>query len=223
MPKPSPLAAAPPDAATALLLAAERLFAEHGPHGVSLRQINVAAGQRNASAAHYHFGSREGVVRAVFEFRMSGVNRRRLQRFDTLERDGRLTDPRALIETWVLPLADELEPRPGGNHYIRFLHQVVRVWPGVAPDLVRDLTAGWRQVAGELRRLLGHLPPALIDLRLEMATQHSVAALAQAEQRLESGGSRARARQALYVANLIDVLVAGVMAPASPRAMALLS
>lgn len=53
----------------------------------------MAAGQRNASAAHYHFGSREGVVRAVFEFRMSGVNRRRLQRFDTLERDGRLTDP----------------------------------------------------------------------------------------------------------------------------------
>src|SRR5262249_15017309 len=160
---------------------------EHGLNGVSLRQINVAAGQRNASAAHYHFGSREGVVRAVFEYRMSGVDRRRLQRFEALEREGRLGDPRGLIRTWGLPLADEVAPRPGGNHYIRFLYQVVRDWPGTAPDLTRGLTAGWRQVAGELRRLLGHLPPALVDLRLEMATQHSVAALAQAEQRLDRG------------------------------------
>ena len=47
----------PSATAERLLLAAERLFAARGVDGVSLRQVNVEAGQRNLSAAHYHFGS----------------------------------------------------------------------------------------------------------------------------------------------------------------------
>ena len=42
-----------------LILAAERLFSEFGIDAVSLRQINAAAGQRNSSAAHYQFGSKD--------------------------------------------------------------------------------------------------------------------------------------------------------------------
>ena len=209
-------------ASTALVLAAERLFAQHGLNGVSLRQINAAAGQRNASAAHYHFGSRDGVVRAVFEYRMTGVNQRRLDHLAQLDRAGKLADARALIGAWVLPLAGELAPRPEGNHYIRFLQQVMRTWPGAAPELVNDLTLGWRQAARHLRQLIGHLPPALVNLRLDMATQHSIAALAQAEQRLAQGLELPGA-QALYVENLIDVLVAGLHAPVSAQAVAALS
>ena len=48
-----------------LLRAGERLFAEHGIHQVRLREINALAGQRNSSALHYHFGSREGLVEAI--------------------------------------------------------------------------------------------------------------------------------------------------------------
>ena len=50
-----------------LILAAEELFARDGLDAVSLRQVNTAAGQRNASAAHYHFGSKQGMVLALFE------------------------------------------------------------------------------------------------------------------------------------------------------------
>jgi AcrR family transcriptional regulator len=45
-----------------LLDTAERLFATHGLHAVSLRTINTEAGARNVSAAHYHFGSKTGVI-----------------------------------------------------------------------------------------------------------------------------------------------------------------
>src|ERR687892_231101 len=41
-----------------LIAAAESLFATHGIDGVSLREINRAAGARNASALQYHFGDR---------------------------------------------------------------------------------------------------------------------------------------------------------------------
>ena len=45
-----------------LINAAEELFAQSGIDGVSLRQINVTAGQKNSSAVHYHFGSKESLI-----------------------------------------------------------------------------------------------------------------------------------------------------------------
>src|SRR6516225_8182566 len=62
---------------TALILAAERLFAERGIEGVALRQVNQAANQKNMSAAHYHFGSRDGLVNAVLVYRLPELDRRR--------------------------------------------------------------------------------------------------------------------------------------------------
>jgi AcrR family transcriptional regulator len=54
-------------ARTAMVDAAERLMAERGIAAVSLREVQDAAEQRNKSAAHYHFGSREGLIRAIIE------------------------------------------------------------------------------------------------------------------------------------------------------------
>ena len=50
-----------------LLHVAIRMFAEKGIDGVSMRAINAAAGSKNKSAVHYHFGSKLGIVEAVFD------------------------------------------------------------------------------------------------------------------------------------------------------------
>ena len=42
-----------------LMVTAERLFAMNGVEGVSLREIQAAAGQSNSSVITYHFGSRQ--------------------------------------------------------------------------------------------------------------------------------------------------------------------
>ena len=87
-----------------LILAAERLFADRGIEGVSLREINLAAKQRNTSAAHYHFGSKDALIDAIFEFRRSEIGKRRDEILDELEHGGRTADPRALAEAlpvWV--------------------------------------------------------------------------------------------------------------------------
>jgi AcrR family transcriptional regulator len=101
----------------ALIGAGERLFAERGLHGVSLREIGVAAGQRNNNVTQYHFGSKERLVVAIFEHRSAAVNERRLQLLARSEAPSG-TDIRTLVEAFFLPLAEQIEQ---GNSYVRFL------------------------------------------------------------------------------------------------------
>ena len=51
-----------------LILSALELFAEHGIDAVSMRTINNAAGTKNASAVHYHFGNKVGIIEAIIGF-----------------------------------------------------------------------------------------------------------------------------------------------------------
>src|SRR3954447_15562248 len=102
-------------ARSAVLDAAERLFAERGIEAVSLRDVSKAAGQRNHSAAQYHFGDRAGLVAAVFEHRMRHVNERRHAVLELADRD----DLRALVAAVVAPLADVVAETNGW--YGRFL------------------------------------------------------------------------------------------------------
>ena len=67
-----------------LLDAAERLLAEHGYEGTSLRAVTQAAGT-SVSAANYHFGSKEELLRATLLRRVEPMNRRRLACLDDLE------------------------------------------------------------------------------------------------------------------------------------------
>ena len=50
-----------------LIATAERLFAEQGVASVSLNEITRAAGQKNRNAVHYHFGSKQALLRGIFE------------------------------------------------------------------------------------------------------------------------------------------------------------
>ena len=64
-----------------LLEAAEKLFAEHGFARSSLRAITREAGA-NLASVNYHFGSKEGLVRAVFARRLEPLNQERLALLD---------------------------------------------------------------------------------------------------------------------------------------------
>ena len=46
----------------ALIRSAERLFAEKGLGTVSVKELTRAAGARNPSADHYHFGEVETLI-----------------------------------------------------------------------------------------------------------------------------------------------------------------
>ncbi len=67
------------DTRTKLILVAERLFGKKGIDAVPLREIVVAAGQRNASALSYHIGGREELILAILGFRRAIVRGRRVE------------------------------------------------------------------------------------------------------------------------------------------------
>jgi AcrR family transcriptional regulator len=110
------------DGKTKLILAAEKLFARGGIEGVSLREIAAAAGQGNHHAVQYHFGSREGLVQAVFAYRMQQMEDRRAEMLAAAEAAGTLLDARTIVEIIFLPQL--ALPGQHGNHsYAIFLCQ----------------------------------------------------------------------------------------------------
>ncbi len=148
-----------------IILSAEQLFGKYGIDAVSMRQINVAAGQRNSSAAHYHFGSKEALITVTFHYRMERVNRRRLQKLDEISKAGQVGDVRALVEAIILPIVEEIEQSKGGSHYIRFAAQCMG-----HPQL--DFFSLWRSEDSEaLQRIYGLIRAAVLGVPGKVLSQ----------------------------------------------------
>ncbi len=199
-----------------LLYAAEHLFAEYGVDGVSLRQVNAEAGQRNSSAAHYHFGSKEALIEAIYKNRMEQVNVRRAVMVDELIAAGKQQDLRALVAAIVLPIAEQIYETEGGLSYVRFVAQIhgrprtdiiVYAREGVAKSL------DW--VNAKVRETLSHIPPAILNPRIGFMFSLIYATLAHRENMKSLPGAKASQNTDLFVNNLIDSLVGSLSAPLS--------
>ncbi|CAN5157026.1 hypothetical protein BH10PSE12_BH10PSE12_17990 [soil metagenome] len=110
------------DGKTRLILAGEQLFAKNGINGASMREIATKAGQGNHAAVQYHFGSREGLVRAIFDYRMEQMEAARGAMLRRAGKDGRLKDARTILEVILLPQLD-LQDADGNHSYASFLSQ----------------------------------------------------------------------------------------------------
>ena len=75
-----------PDAKTRILDAAERLFMENGYAATSVRMITGAAGVPVALVS-YHFGSKQGLMEAVYERTLGSRGGSRVSYLDRLEAD----------------------------------------------------------------------------------------------------------------------------------------
>jgi AcrR family transcriptional regulator len=203
------------DAREQMIDAAERLAAEKGLAAMSLREVQAAAGQRNMSAAQYHFGSKEGLVEAVAAARMGAVGARRREMLDAL---GDQPTRRQLIEALVVPLAHHVLAGPG--HWARFLVQAA--YDPVFAKTVRLAFEGstFREVRDGLLAGLDHLPEPLRSRRVDHAVGLVVSSLAA----LEAGGLDADAIPGdAQVADLVDMAVGVLEAPASSATTAALA
>jgi len=142
-----------------ILDAAEELFIEQGFVATSLRAITTRAGV-NLASAHYHFGSKEGLLGAAFHRRVAPLNAMRLERLDALEARDEAPTVRELIKAFLEPFVgfDSNSPMPrlvgrvfGEPHSIaqplleqefsdvvaRFFAALCAVMPEQAPEIVR--------------------------------------------------------------------------------------
>lgn len=104
-----------------ILASAERLFAEHGVAGASLRAITQDAGV-NLAAVNYHFGSKDGLLLAVLERRLKPLAETRLRLLESAERQGGgETRLERIVEAFVQPALEMVGRERGGHAFARFL------------------------------------------------------------------------------------------------------
>lgn len=157
-----------PDASkVALILAAEVIFARDGIDSASLREIAALAGQRNHHAVQYHFGSRDSLVQAVFDYRMEQMEDARGAMLDAAAAAGREDDLRTIAEIIFIPQINLIDAQ-GDHSYAAFLSAYLLRYQAsrfgqfgggrAAPNLDRTLRL--------LRACLAHLPEATAQRRL---------------------------------------------------------
>ncbi|NEP17789.1 MAG: TetR/AcrR family transcriptional regulator [Leptolyngbya sp. SIO4C1] len=101
------------DTKTQILDVAERLIAEKGFTGTTLRNI-VSEADVNLAAVHYHFGSKEELFRAIVRRIAVPLVERQL---DMLEQLRKTTDPPSVEELLTAFLTPPLELVMGDEHY----------------------------------------------------------------------------------------------------------
>ncbi|MGF7236747.1 MAG: TetR/AcrR family transcriptional regulator [Frankia sp.] len=204
-----------PSAKEQIVRAAEQLFAERGIDGVSLRQIGVTAGNGNNSAVQYHFGSKEELIRAIFEYRLPHLHERRRM----LIARGRPGDLRSWVECYVLPILEQGEQE--GSHYLGFVAMLQQFGRhDVLDHLGEEFRRSTPAFADQLKNLLPHVPEPLRTHRVNQALAFSVHAAADRE-RAQSCG-RNVLPFAVHVSDLLDGLLGFLEAPVSPDALAAL-
>ncbi len=195
------------DATTQMIDAAERIVAESGFAAMTVSAVQQAAGQGNKSAVQYHFGDRDGLIRAVMDARMAPANDRRMAMLERLEPGCSLRD---LVEVYVLPSAESVQSREP-SYWARFLLQAVSD-PKVGHSAMESVQSeAFRTVQQLLLERLDHVPAELRANRVGGAFGYVCTALAAYE---VSGGPEGVDDDTLN-AELVDACVGLLAGPSS--------
>jgi AcrR family transcriptional regulator len=215
---------APSDTRTKILEVAERLYAERGIDGVSLREIGAAAGQRNTAAVHYHFGGREGLVQALFEDRYERLEARRAAMLAELDGRAGPADVRELVAVLVLPFVEHPD---GAGHWVRFvarLHEDPRYNPFAADGRTprvgyaarAEAIAASNDASARIAQAIG-LDEAERVARMFLVTTMVVHAVADREALLAAGAAAGLAPDDVFARGVVDAATAILTAPVPRR------
>lgn len=179
-----------PNTRQRILDAAEKLFARHGFESTSLRSIIASAGV-NLAAIHYHFRSKEGLIRAVIERRFAPVNDERLRLLAEYESqaDGRAPLVEEILEAFLAPMlrvglldsgqgrllmqlggrllqpSDGMLEKAAGSEFERVAVRFLAAWHKALPALAKQEIA-WRMnftIGAAARALFGGIPVKVLS------------------------------------------------------------
>jgi AcrR family transcriptional regulator len=201
-----------------LKLAARRLFAHRGLDGVSVRDIVLAAGQRNSGSLHYYFGTKENLARELVSDGAKLIDQRRNSQLDDIERAGGPRHLREVIEVLVWPSTGLAGERGEEDTYIRFITLLQMSHRQLFLDALEGRWAsGYERCLAHIRRLLKDIDPAIVTQRLVFMSLYMRAAMSSREAALEAGSQSHHFWSAeITMQNLIDS-IEGILRPAPSR------
>lgn len=202
------------DTRESLLDAAETLFSEHGIEAASLRQITQQAGA-NLAAVNYHFGSKDGLIRAVFARRLKPLLDERIRLLEAcdLEAEDGLEQ---VLAAFLAPLlrmagADPEHTCGFGRLMGRALFEPKQEVKAIVMEEFRE---GIERYLGAFRRLLPHLNESERMWRFHFlagAMAHTVSCTDALEK--YSGGACRSSDSEEALGQLVTFLAAGMRAP----------
>ncbi|MGW0662609.1 TetR/AcrR family transcriptional regulator [Streptodolium elevatio] len=223
-----------------LVRAAEQLFAEHGVDGARTRDITERAGQANSSALHYHFGSRDGLLRAILAEHQARVERALAVRLAPPEDGGAeaeaaearaakagggATELTRLVAAYIEAEASELRDE-SGRDCLRIVSQLAHetgfrdgrphetlaggMLWGVFTRVAELVRTGGGGPGDGVRRAV--LPDALARERVELMVMLVGSAFADRARHVQAGRPRP-VEGAAFRADLVRVVVAMLTAP----------
>jgi AcrR family transcriptional regulator len=209
--------AAGPTTREKLLDAAARLYAERGIADVSIAEIVRSAGQRNASALHYHFGSREGVLVALLERHIPDIRQRRLELLDAA-RNRPADDARVAVEAVVRPITEFARRGWRERAYLQYGSDLANTLDRASPtvrNLLRE-TSGY-EAWDLLRARCPDVPAQIWPERMAICTAFIGRAAADRAALLDGGAKGSILPDDVWVDNLIDMVLGAMTAPVTAR------
>lgn len=208
------------DTRARLMTAAEQLFGERGLHSVTLKEINAAAGQRNESALHYHFGSKARLIDAILGQRVAAIDKHRAERIGDLLKSGKDGDLHAILRATFEPLTQLLDTAEGVR-FVRFVAQVLNDPDFDLPAIA--LKSGYEGISRAnalVAAALGDLPPEVAIQRQRMMVEMALTSLAIWTRRGDAMTNDTA--RAFFVSSLFDAMAGALTAPVSDETLAAL-
>ncbi|GAB5454185.1 MAG: TetR/AcrR family transcriptional regulator [Henriciella sp.] len=133
---------------------AQRLFANRGIDGVTVRDIAKAGGQKNPTAVGYHFGSKEALIRELIVDGAKIIDARRNDQLDALEVGGGPTSISQIVDILIYPSVNLAVPGDTDT-YNRFLRMLTMAHSDLFYDALGSRwNSGYQRCLEHLRALM---------------------------------------------------------------------
>lgn len=203
----------------ALLEHGALLFARYGVAEVSVRQLHEAVGARNESALQYHFGDKLGLAREILLGHLEVIEQRRAPLVQAIAAEHRERDLRALVHALAEPMAQDLATERGRAH-LRLVARLSHPSLALRPAFRAHEAPAGAAVGRWLRDALDHLPEPIRRERLVALREQLITLFGLRAQLLDEPAGQVVGSTPLFVANLLDLVVAGLAIEPSAEALA---
>jgi TetR/AcrR family transcriptional regulator, regulator of cefoperazone and chloramphenicol sensitivity len=195
-----------------LIRAAEHLFARSGLD-VPIREIHERAGQKNASAIQYHFGSKQELINAILERQALSDAELAAVRADLRSRRH---DAPSLVDAIVRRIAGYLGSEEARD-YVRIAFQLL-----VSSPLRKDLDAGvdrpdlisFEAEVDLIRSAVPHLSQRVLNERALAGLTFVTLQVAERARIIDDEPDEPLLDEEEFITNLVDMTAALLTAPA---------